>query len=180
LVSEDEFKLLISMLQFQDGVVSIGNDRYLLAEAQWFAELQQDIEQIVGPDGAFVLMDEASKAGSRPDDDASYHAFFSGMPFEERVALAVKFSTIQGWGPMEVTEISSNPLRVVIKATNPYHKELYKGQADGPRCLPLSGMAILIESHARLDGINVTLKVTETQCTAKGDPYCEYVIEPED
>jgi hypothetical protein len=180
LVSEDEFRTFISMLQFQDGVVRLGTDRYCLAEARWFAELQQDIERIVGPDGAFVLMDEAAKSGSRPDDDSSYHAFFSGMSFEQRVELALKFSVIQGWGPMEITEISANPPRVVIKATNPYHQDLYQGKADGPRCYPLSGMASLIESHARLDGIDVTLKVAETKCKAKGDPYCEYVFEPED
>ena len=97
---QDEFKNYLSMLQHANGVLrSMGTDRYMLASTTWLTDLQQEIENIIGPDGAYAVFESASRSGGQSaSSGASFAALFAGMPLEERVKLVLKYGQFQGWG----------------------------------------------------------------------------------
>ncbi len=176
---QDEFKNYLTMLQYAGGVLrSMGADRYMLASTSWLTDLQQEIENIIGPDGAYAVFETASKSGGQSaSEGASFAALFAGMPLEERVKLVLKYGQLQGWGPHELVEYSPDPFKVVVRSPRPYIGNAYEGKADGPRCYYQVGLANVIQALANMDKRDLTLQFTETKCVAKGDPFCEYTFE---
>ncbi|MFX1475776.1 MAG: hypothetical protein ACFFCO_09930 [Promethearchaeota archaeon] len=176
---QEEFKNFLSTFQYKDGELrQMSSDRYMLASTTWLTDLQQEIENIIGPDGAYAVFETASKSGGQTTSEGpTFAALFAGMSLEERVKFIMKYGQFQGWGPHEVVEYSSDPFRVVVRSPRPYIGKAYKGKADGPRCYYQVGLTNVIQALANIDKRALTLQFTETKCVAKGDPYCEYVFE---
>ncbi len=180
MLSENELNMFFSMLQTRNNNVYMGPTRYMLTESSLLLDLQQEIEAVVGSDGAFALFYHASKeAGKAAAEDTGFTQLFTGMPFTEHIGFVLKISQFQGWGLYEINEFREDPFRLVIRNKHTYIRDVYGGKADGPRCYYTSGLVDVFEAFVKMGNRDLKLQITETKCKAKGDPHCEWVIEPE-
>ncbi|MFX1474432.1 MAG: hypothetical protein ACFFCO_02995 [Promethearchaeota archaeon] len=180
MLSENEVALFYSMLKTKDSEIYIGATRYLLFEISLLSYLQQEIEAVVGADGAFALFYNASKeAGKVSVERDSFSKLFAGMSFTDQIGFIMKFAQFHGWGVFEIAEFSKEPFRCVFKYKHSYVLDKYGGKADGPRCYYVSCLIDIIEMFAKMNKFDLKLQTTETKCVATGDSYCEWVIEPE-
>ncbi|MFX1474433.1 MAG: V4R domain-containing protein [Promethearchaeota archaeon] len=173
---EHHLQKIMAEFQIRDGLLLYRNQRQVMVNCSWFAALQAGLESTLGDIGAASLISSAAKTwGTRMLGD--FKPLVKGMPFEETVKFVLQIYNIAGWGPAELQEFSTNPPRIVLKKTEPYFENGYNGSADGPRCYLYLGVTRIIEGLAKAEGFP-ELETTETKCIAKGDPHCEFVLEP--
>lgn len=180
LLSENEVNMFFSMLQTKNDNIYITTTRYMFTEISLLLELQQEIEAVVGSDGAFALFYHASKeAAKETAQDESFAQMFTGMPFTEQIGFILRIAQFQGWGPYEIAEFREDPFRLVLTNKSTYVRDAYGGKADGPRCYYASSLVDIIDAFVKMAKLDLTLQITETKCKAQGNPHCEWVIEPE-
>ncbi|MFX1474436.1 MAG: hypothetical protein ACFFCO_03015 [Promethearchaeota archaeon] len=180
MLSENEVNMFFSMLQIKNNNIHMGVTRYMITEITLLTDLQQEIEAVVGSDGAAALFYHAStEAAKDSTEEAGVDLMFKGMPFKEQLGFLLKITQFHGWGVGEIKEFSENPFRCVLVNKQTYIGDVYEGKADGPRCYYTSGLLDIFEFFAKMNEIDLKLQMTETKCKAKGDSYCEWIIEPE-
>jgi hypothetical protein len=67
----------------------------------------------------------------------------------------------------------------VVTNKSTYVRDAYGGKADGPRCYYAYSLVDIVGAFVKMKQPDLTLQITETKCIAQGNPYCEWVIEPE-
>ena len=96
-----------------------------------------------------------------------------GEDFEKLLKLgSVMFEQV-GFGRVKIVEADALKGRVVIRVSDSFECELYKGQTSEPSSFFIKGM---LKGYFD-ELIKRDVKVIETKCIAKGDPYCEFIIE---
>ncbi|MFX1474435.1 MAG: V4R domain-containing protein [Promethearchaeota archaeon] len=173
---DDQLQKIKTEYRVHDGLLMYENQRHLIISCPWFAALQLGLENTLGDMGAATLVTSAARTwGTRMLK--MYTPLVKGMHFEEKIKYIIQTYNTAGWGLAELIEFQTDPARIVIKKTQPYYKDRYKGSADGPRCYLYLGVTRIIEGLAKAEGFP-ELETTETKCIAKGDPHCEFVLEP--
>ena len=124
----------------------------------------------------------------------TFHGIMNSNEWEAMIAPMIKtkpdnifaltaITNAFGWGNWYVEDIKPGK-NMTMRAYNSYeslgYREMY-GKSDVPRCYMLSGVAAsfmeLIFSPGTLESKFGKYFSEETMCIAKGDPYCEFVIE---
>jgi predicted hydrocarbon binding protein len=152
------------------------NKRHLMISCPWFTALQLELENTLGEMGAAALIIGATQTwGTRMAK--AYAPLVKGMTFEEKVKYTIHAFNKAGWGQAELVEYHGDPVRIVIKKTQPYYEDRYNGSAEGSRCYLYHGVTTIIEAFAKAEDFP-ELETIETKCIAKGDPDCEFTVEP--
>ena len=173
---EDHLQKVKTDFQIKEGLLIYRNQRQIMVSCPWFTAVQTELENTLGDMGAASLITGAARTwGTKMVE--MYKPQVSGMSFEEKVKYILQTFSIAGWGLAEVVEFSTSPPRIVIKKTEPYFEDMYNGAADGSRCYLYLGVMAIIEGFAKTENLP-ELETTETKCIAKGDPHCEFVLEP--
>ena len=180
MLSDTEVSMFFSMLQANNNKVYLGYTRYMITEVSLLTDLQQEIESVVGSDGAAALFYHAStEAAKASSEEVGFAQFFAGMSFKQRIDFVLKISQFHGWGVYAITEFNEEPFRCVIVNKQTYVRDVYGGKADGSRCHYSLGLKDVFEAFAKMGDFELKLQMNETKCKAKGDPHCEWVVEPE-
>ena len=96
-----------------------------------------------------------------------------GEDFEKLLKIgSVMFEQV-GFGKVKIVEADALKGKVVIRISDSFECELYKGQTNEPSSFLIKGM---LKGYFD-ELIKRDVKIVETKCIAKGDPYCEFVIE---
>lgn len=93
--------------------------------------------------------------------------------------LMLDESTILGYGKIEIKKIDLDKGEAIVHVKKSAFGETYKrlyGSSDEPVCNFLAGLVGGVGKE--LSGKDVVAE--ETKCIAKGDRYCEFVIEPKE
>ncbi len=170
----DEFKKMLDGLTFDNGKIIQGNARVYLASVPWIAGLQKRMEETLGPNGTYAVIYDASAAGGKLLGEKLAKQF-AGLPVEEQVRMYFKFGTLRGIGNLTVTDISLDPVRIVVRYDNSYITGLYSGESEG-KCYLLSGFATILQAILKANGIDRELVQEETKCVAMGHDHCEIII----
>ncbi len=139
----------------------------VIVSIETFVNLQKDAENILGFDGASVLLYEAGKkSGLRWINRFSKEWGLKDKKFIESVQ---NFYAELGWGKFSVEENNENEL--VIRVENSFIARGY-GNSEVPVCHFLRGYnAGLAEVLKGRD-----IDAEEVKCIAKGDECCEFVM----
>ncbi|MHA1771771.1 MAG: hypothetical protein ACTSYL_07560 [Candidatus Thorarchaeota archaeon] len=132
------------------------------------------MEETIGPDGTYAVIYDASASGGKILGKVLAKQY-SGLSPEDQIRTYFKIATLRGIGDLTVTEISLDPVRIVIRYDNSYNTGLYSGETEG-KCYLLSGFSTIIQSLLETHGINKELSQEETMCVAMGHDHCEVVI----
>ncbi len=170
----EKFKEFVNALDFEKGVVSYKGTRMIMVSASWLGNLQKEIENILGPSGAYVVIRNASYLGGF-DVAKKLNKMFGGLPLEEKIRAYLSFATLRGWGEFSLQELSLDPLKIIIRYENSYIKGRYES-ADEGKCFYFTGIAAVIEEFLKFEGITYEVEAVETKCVAKGDPHCEFLF----
>ncbi len=139
------------------------------------AEIQKAAEEILGENGAAVIMYRAGfKHGYR---HAGIYKNNFGLEQFDILDKHLSVTAATGWwGKHEIVEKSLDPLKVVIRFYNSIAEE-WKG-SDRSVCHIWRGViAGILTFIAESMGKQVKIRCYESKCVAKGDPYCEIVAE---
>ncbi len=139
----------------------------VIISVETFVNFQKDSEKLLGFEGASVLLYETGKkAGSRWIN--RFHNEW-GLNDKEFIEAVRNFYAELGWGKFSVEENNKN--EIVVMVVNSFIAQGY-GYSDTPVCHFLRGYnAGLAEV---LKGNNIDAE--ETECAAKGDSCCKFVM----
>ncbi len=157
------------------GRIMLMGRRYVLLSTEYFTyDLTKDLEELFNAAGDAVLYKGGEKIGR---DLYEYYA-----PIAEEKGIDV-FDIISavgwyyGWATGEVVEKGENSGKYRMILYNSFEAESFlqrEGKTDHAVCHFLKGVLKgIVEAHT---GHRYTS--SETKCTAKGDPYCEFVYKP--
>jgi hypothetical protein len=177
-MAEELFQNIRQGLTFDSGVVKFGPARMIMVTAGWVTDLQKGLEDLVGSDGAFALINTAGRTSGEIEGQL-FNQLYPSLSFDQKVGVLFQFLEARGWGSFEIVNLTMDPFNLVVKYTNPYHEGTYNGDADGTRCFYQSGVAAAIEQFAIAANMDLKLVSEETKCVAKGDSHCELTYKPE-
>ncbi len=167
---------LLSKLKLDDkGRLVLGDVRMVLTSRDFVVNLQKTAEEVIGPMGTAALFYRAGFTAAYKLAEAQARLFnLEGFAVLEKY---LELASVRGWwGKSEIIERSEEPLRVVVRFYNTIAEEW--GNVGRSVChLWRGALAGILKYIADSMGKEVEIRVQETACMAKGDPYCEIVAE---
>ena len=130
-----------------------------------FRDLIKGIEGILESGATVILMEAGKHAG----EEFAKTLLSKGMKKEELPAALETFFTQSGWGKIH-TDVDFAKQKVVIRIKNSATARQTK--AKEPVCHFIRGY-IAGTLHAIF---HINTDCIETQCLAKGDPFCEFQV----
>ncbi|MFX1476350.1 MAG: hypothetical protein ACFFCO_12875, partial [Promethearchaeota archaeon] len=124
----DMFQFIKNALENKDGALMMQGERFILIPMGFISYLQKNVENLVGVDGAYVMLTEAAQMSGQ-DVSQTVMAIAKGLPFEQQVQLFLRMNSAIGWGKYEVKELTMDPFKMVVKYTNSYVGNIYEGKA---------------------------------------------------
>lgn len=151
-----------------DGAITFKDVRYMLIRPDSVVDFQKAVEAELGDRTAEMMMAGGFTGGSR--SSRRYKEVFDYSD-EEIVAFMCNMGREIGWGDFEVEEFDQEGRRLVVLVRNSAFAEAY-GNADRGVCHLIRG--VMAGMAAGIFGGDV--RSEETQCRAKGDDHCRFVI----
>lgn len=181
-----------SRIRDAKGIIPLFGVYLSIFSVDFYNRLSFDFERMLPPSinghAESLLIEAAQECGY-----ATFHGIRTSREWEELVtpmvenpedqilgftAVAVAF----GWGDLSVLEINPGE-RLRIRADQSYEASGFLqryGMADSPKCYMLRGVAAafmdLLYGEEYPEGC-FTFSAREPRCRAKGDEYCEFVVE---
>ncbi|RLI06758.1 hypothetical protein DRO32_05130, partial [Candidatus Bathyarchaeota archaeon] len=163
---------LLSKLKLdEEGRLVLGDVRMVLTTRDFIVNLQKVAEDVLGPMGAATLLYRAGFLSGYHFAEAQARLF--GLKGLDILDKYLELASLRGWwGGYEVIERSQEPLKVVVRFYHTIAEEW--GNVGRAVChLWRGGLAGILKYVADSLGLEVEVRVQETACMAKGDPYCE-------
>ena len=151
-----------------DGAITFKDVRYMLIRPDTVVDFQKAVEAELGDRTAEMMMAGGFTGGSR--SSRRYKEVFDYSD-QEIVAFMCNMGREIGWGDFEVEEFDQEGRRLVVLVRNSAFAEAY-GNADRGVCHLIRGA--MAGMAAGIFGGDV--RSEETQCRAKGDDQCRFVI----
>jgi hypothetical protein len=145
--------------------------RVIIIRAGTFVDILKDVEDCYGEQARAMFYDAGVRAGRKSTSVLLEEWEERGMDFLKRLK---GFYSSEGVGWFKIREIDVNPQkqRGYIRIEQSFIAEEY-GSSDKPVCDFLSGYFVGIMEKV----FGGQFSCNETKCIAKGDPYCEFIIE---
>ncbi len=145
--------------------------RYVMISIDYFPyDIMKDLEELFGPVGDSILYRGGEKVGKRLVKDYTKIAPIDNLDiFDVMSAIGWYF----GWG---VGCIKEDNGKYVVRVYDSFEAESYirnQGISNKPVCHFLRGVLVGVIEEITKD----ICKGTELKCKAKGDDYCEFLIE---
>jgi len=171
-------KRVLSKLDLDEyGRLVLGDTPMVLTTRFFIAQIQKTAEEITGVNGAAALMYRAGFKGGYYFAERQAKLF--GLKGFEILEKFISIASVRGWwSKYEIIEFNENPLRVVMRFYNTIAEEW--GNVGRAVCHMWRGSLSAIMKYI-MDSTGKQVKVVgkETKCMAKGDSYCEIIIEEE-
>lgn len=114
-----------------------------------------------------------------------YHMAYAGGKFlanyllerlslkgKEPIEEILKVYQISGWGRVELVECDPQAMNIVLRLYDSVECKIFKGSKEPASQLIRGHLSGLLSGLLKAD-----VRVMETKCIAKGDPYCEFHVE---
>ncbi|RLI13988.1 hypothetical protein DRO33_00185 [Candidatus Bathyarchaeota archaeon] len=167
---------LLSRLELDEqGRLILNGIPMIITTREFIALVQKIAEEVLGEMGAATLMYRAGFQAARSFAEAQARIF--GLRGFDILDKYLEVASVRGWwSRYEVLERSEEPLRVRVRLYNTIAEEW--GTAGRAVChLWRGGLAGIVKFIAESMGKQVDVRGREVACIAKGDPYCEIVVE---
>ena len=156
----DEFAFPLYVFPGVRSIILLGHD---------FQEMVRGLYEKIGETAAVLLYHLAYSGGRFL---AEYLSEKLGLRERELLVEALKVYQAAGWGRVELVEYDLYGMRIILRLYDSVECEAFKG-SDKP-------VSQLIRGHLSglLSGLlKADVRVMESKCIAKGDPYCEFYVE---
>ncbi|MEM2851230.1 MAG: V4R domain-containing protein [Candidatus Bathyarchaeia archaeon] len=135
-----------------------------------FADLKKGLESTFTPSAAAVILYQAGMICGRRSAERLMKQL--GLRNEALLNAIVKLKKREGWASINFKKVNLKEKLGSVIVKNSFEAEGY-GKSDTPVCHFLRGYLAGVLSQA----LNTEINLTETACTAKGDPNCEFQIQ---
>jgi len=174
--AERALKELLGKLSLDEqGRLVLGNVPMIITTREFVALVQKIAEEILGNMGAATLMYRVGFQAAYSFAEAQAKLF--GLRGFEVLEKYLSIASVRGWwSGYEIVELSEEPLKAVVRLYNTIAEE-WKGAGRTVCHLWRGGLAGIVKFVADAMGKKVNVRGVEKACIAKGDPYCEIVVE---
>lgn len=170
-MNKEEFRTFLSQLEYREGQIFHGQRRLIINGADWLAGLQVEMENVIGEDGAFAIVDTLALRGSRQMGEM-YAERLKQLPLRQQLEAVLKMAPTFGWGVCSITEFNESPLSFKIRYDHSYVTGVMKDHSS-PKCYFLSTLTAILKALLEKSGATTgEMDYEETHCVAKGDPHC--------
>lgn len=160
---------ILNNLNYETGCLTFQDVRYMLIRPDTVVDFQKAVEALVGPEKcAEAMMAGGYTGGAR--SSKRYKEVFNYTD-EEIVAFMCRMGGEIGWGKFNVLKLDVPGKELIVEVENSAFATAY-GKAERGVCHMIRG--VLAGMAAGIFGGDVTSE--ETECVAKGDPLCRFVI----
>jgi predicted hydrocarbon binding protein len=151
-----------------------GRRRGIMLRAESLGSILARVSGIFG-DGpaAKVILHEMGEAGGQTTYDELVSEI-GAETFKRELPQVVGLYASNGWGDFQLLHIDFEKKTASLRAKDNFECGYYKVRSTVPRSNFVRGH--IAGWSSRLFGSRV--EVTETHCVAKGDPCCEFVVQP--
>ena len=157
------------MDEFAFPLYAFPSARLIILLGRDFQEMVRGLYREVGQTAAVFLYHLAYSGGRFL---AEYLSEKLGLRGRELLAEALKIYQASGWGRVEIVECDLHKLRVVLRLYDSIECEAFRGSGEAASQFIRGHLSGLLSGLLRTD-----VRVMETKCIAKGDPYCEFYME---
>ncbi len=123
---------------------------------------------------ANIIMYQAGIGTALRKDIAPSTRYALGLGIDQHLNIFRGLAQALGWGRYEIVEVDHKKPSMRLRMYQHFECEPFRGTTNEPRAHFMRGH--LEASFKRLFGKEFRAK--EVLCVAKGDPYCEIVVEP--
>ncbi len=176
IMSESDFKKFLEKLEYKDGKILYNGVRLLIIPSLWLGQIQKNMENILGPEGTYVVIQNSSEEAGKILGTKVFGAFPEDMNLKDKIKEYIYSLELRGWGNIIEYDFQEDPLKITIKVKDAYITDAYHGDATDSKCYYITSVVSLIANWYEQHGISKNLHVEEIMCEAKGDPYNVYVI----
>lgn len=155
----------------------LGSLPMILTPRMFFVNIQKKVEEISGIDtGHLVYYQAAFESGYRYMENSKKVYGITGKDLLQQYMDSV---SLRGWGKFEILHLVEERGEGRVRLNHSAIAEEF-GRVGRSVCYPLAG-AIAGAMQFLADEQNKEIEVTGTEplCMARGDPHCEFVVEPE-
>ena len=145
--------------------------RAVLLDVAGVAAMLDWIDRTFGSGGHAILFDMGHEAG-RAITGALVAKF--GLSKRSAFEAFMALCTAMGYFKYEITSFDPEERRATIRLYSSFECEPFRGRDNRPRSHLVRGMV----AGALEVALGGPVSVREVKCVAKGDDYCEFVIEP--
>lgn len=165
---------ILDNLEYETGRLTFKEVRYMLIRPDTVVDLQKAVEGLVGPEKcAEALLAGGYSGGSR--SSRRYQEAFN-YSAQEVVAFMCRMGGAIGWGRFSLIELDATNKRLIMEVQDSPFAEAYVRDEPSTAQLPVCHMirGVLAGMAAVIFGGDVASE--ETECVAKGDRVCRFVI----
>ncbi len=149
--------------------LSMAGSRCIIYRKPVYEAFIKSVQAVFGIGGSAILYHLGIVLGKESFKD---HKRLAKDDNELLISIVENFFRSVGYGILEVRSVDLNKGRVTVRVYDNFECELYK-KSDKPSSQYVRGI-LLGWFQEFLDKKDI--KILETKCIAKGDPYCEYEI----
>ena len=156
-------------------ILQMGDDRCIILRRQGYRGLITNIRERFGSGGEAFLYYIGFETGVEYGKSHKEIGLKLGIvdPIKIYRDISASLFNSVGFGRMKVIKISANPLEATIRVYDSFECELGL-EAGKPYSHLIRGMHAGVLTAL----FNRRMKAEETECIAKGDPYCEFKVKP--
>jgi predicted hydrocarbon binding protein len=154
--------------------VLVGRERAVIVRAPFLVSILDRIKSIFGPESrsAQVILHQIGEAGAERVFESV--RIMTGPDFiRNNVARALSLFTAVGWGIMDVKTVNLDAKTAEIHIKDGFESADSRNTSNTAQCHFIRGM--LTGWFSKL--FQRKIEVTETQCIAKGDSFCTFLVQ---
>jgi len=144
--------------------------RVVLFDIDAVAAMLDWIDRTFGTGGHAILYEMGHQAG-RTVVRTLKEKF--NLPGPAAFEAFLAFGTAMGWFKYDIPSLELDPPRAIVRLYGSYECAPFRGSSGGSRSHLIRGLL----AGAFEEALGVQATVRETLCLAKGDEFCEFVIE---
>lgn len=155
--------------------VEVGKERAIIVRASILVSILERIKAIFGPESrsAQVILHQIGEAGAQRVFESV--RTMTGPDFiKNNVARALSLFTAVGWGIIDVKTVNLEGKTAEVHVEAGFESADSRNTSSTARCHFIRGL--LTGWFSQL--FERKIGVTETQCIAKGDPACVFLVKP--
>ena len=150
-------------------ILSMAGSRCIIFRKPVYEAFIKSVQNIFGLGGAAILYHLGIVLGRGSFRD---HKKMAGNDRRLLLSIVEHYFRVVGYGILEIKKIDENEGKATLRVYKNFECELHKG-SNKPKSQYTRG--ILAGWFQEFFG-RKNLKILETRCIARGDPYCEYEI----
>ena len=154
----------------------LGNLPMILTPRMYFVNIQKKVEEISGIEtGHLIYYQSAFEIAYRYMENSKRVYRITGRDLLQQYMDSV---SVRGWGEFEILHVDGKKGEGRVRLKNSAIAEEF-GMVGRSVCYGLAGaIAGAIQFLSDQQGKRIEAVGTEPLCISKGDPYCEFVVEP--